>query len=199
MFDNVVAILFPFILPVLSSPKILKIRNINTLHLFFSPYGFSEQLCASELHRRTSISSGEKIVSDLQTHQTAYSRDRSRTESEPDPDRDIELELCALDMEDSDHQEIKSQVGMIKSDINQSEILQYHCIEMFKIIAFFFFFIILQESLDLATPQSQDASHLLPPPCSSPLLSSPVEDHPQTEGPSTEKIDAHLLKKMAFR
>uniref|UniRef100_A0A671X6M5 RING-type E3 ubiquitin transferase n=1 Tax=Sparus aurata TaxID=8175 RepID=A0A671X6M5_SPAAU len=124
----------------------------------------SEQLCASELHRRTSISSGEKIVSDLQTHQTAYSRDRSRTESEPDPDRDIELELCALDMEDSDHQGIKS-----------------------------------QESLDLATPQSQDASHLLPPPCSSPLLSSPVEDHPQTEGPSSEKIDAHLLKKMAFR
>lgn len=76
-------------------------------------YHFSEQLCASELHgRRTSISSGEKIVSDLQAHQNAYSRDRSRAESEPDPDRDIELELCALDMEDSDHQEIKSQVGM---------------------------------------------------------------------------------------
>lgn len=66
-------------------------------------------------------------MSDLQTHQTAYSRDRSRTESEPDPDRDIELELCALDMEDSDHQGIKSQVGIIKSDINQSEILLCHC------------------------------------------------------------------------
>lgn len=51
-------------------------------------------------------------MSDLQAHQNAYSRDRSRAESEPDPDRDIELELCALDMEDSDHQEIKSQVGM---------------------------------------------------------------------------------------
>ena len=80
--------------------------------------GFSEQLCASELHRRrTSLSSGEKIVSDLQTHQTAYSQDRDRVcdraDSEPDPDRDIELELCALDMEDSDHQEIKSQVRMI--------------------------------------------------------------------------------------
>lgn len=64
----------------------------------------------------------------------------------------------------------------------------------------FFFFIIFasQESFDLATSQSQDASHLLPPPCSSPLLSS-VEEHPQTEGPSTEKMDAHLLKKMAFR
>ncbi|XP_045922510.1 roquin-2 isoform X4 [Micropterus dolomieu] len=125
----------------------------------------SEQLCPSELHvRRTSISSGEKMVSDLQARQTAYSQDRDRAESEPDPDRDIELELCALDMEDSDHQEIKS-----------------------------------QESLDLATPQSQDASHLLPPPCSSPLLSSPVEEHPQTEGPLTEKMDAHLLKKMAFR
>lgn len=56
-----------------------------------------------------------------------------------------------------------------------------------------------QESLDLATPQSQDASHLLPPPCSSPLLASPVEEHSQTEGPSSEKMDAHLLKKMAFR
>ncbi|XP_028272985.1 roquin-2 isoform X1 [Parambassis ranga] len=118
----------------------------------------SEQLCASELHaRRTSISSGEKIVSDLQAHQ-------DQAESELDPDRDIELELCALDIEDSDHQEIKS-----------------------------------QESSDLATPQSQDASHLLPPPCSSPLLSSPVEEHPQTEGLSTEKMDPHLLKKMAFR
>lgn len=56
-----------------------------------------------------------------------------------------------------------------------------------------------QESLDLATPQSQDASLLLPPSCSSPLLSSPVEEHPQTDGPLTEKMDTHLLKKMAFR
>lgn len=65
----------------------------------------SEQLCASELQaRRTSISSGDKIVSDLQAHQ-------DQAENELDPDRDIELELCALDMEDSDHQEIKSQVG----------------------------------------------------------------------------------------
>lgn len=79
---------------------------------------FSEHLCASELRgRRTSLSSGEKIVSDLQTRQTAYSKDRSRVcereESEPDPDRDIELELCALDMEDSDPQEIKSQVDNV--------------------------------------------------------------------------------------
>ncbi|XP_040914789.1 roquin-2 isoform X1 [Toxotes jaculatrix] len=125
----------------------------------------SEQLCASELRgRRTSISSGEKIGSDLQAHQAAYSQDRDPGGSEQDPDRDIELELCALDMEDSDHQEMKS-----------------------------------QDSLDLAAPQSQDASHLLPPPCSSPLLSSPVEEHPQTEGSSAEKMDAHLLKKMAFR
>lgn len=122
----------------------------------------SEQLCASDLHcRRTSISSGEKIASDLQARQFAYSRERGRAESEPDPERDIELELCALDMEDS---EIKS-----------------------------------QDSLDLAALQSQDASHFLPPPCSSPLLSSPVEEHSQTEGPLTEKMDTHLLKKMAFR
>ncbi|KAJ4926168.1 hypothetical protein JOQ06_008351 [Pogonophryne albipinna] len=96
----------------------------------------SEQLCASDLHcRRTSISSGEKIASDLQARQFAYSRERGRAESEPDPERDIELELCALDMEDS---EIKS-----------------------------------QDSLDL--------------------------EHSQTEGPLTENMDTHLLKKMAFR
>lgn len=72
---------------------------------------FSEQLCASELHgRRTSISSGEKIVSDLRARQNAYGR--GRAESEPDPDRDIELELRALDMEDSDPQELKSQVSV---------------------------------------------------------------------------------------
>ncbi|XP_071386414.1 roquin-2 isoform X1 [Centroberyx affinis] len=130
----------------------------------------SEQLCASELaSRRRSMSGGEKMVSDLQAHQTSYrasDRERvcGRAESEPEPDRDIELELCVLDMEDSDHQDIKS-----------------------------------QESLELSAPQSQDASRLLPPPCSSPLLPSPVEEHPQTEGPSPEKMDAHLLKKMAFR
>ncbi|XP_035040952.2 roquin-2 isoform X2 [Hippoglossus stenolepis] len=126
----------------------------------------SEQLCASELHgRRTSISSGERIVTcNLQAHHAVYSQDRERAESEPDPGRDIELELCALDMEDSDPQERRS-----------------------------------QESLDLITSPSQDASHLLPPPCSSPLLSSPVKERPRTEGTLTEKMDAHLLKKMAFR
>lgn len=74
----------------------------------------SEQLCASALHcRRTSISSGEKLVSDLQALQTAaYRRDRGRAESEPDPERDIELELCALDLEVSDQQEIKSQESL---------------------------------------------------------------------------------------
>lgn len=124
-----------------------------------------DQLCAPEMQTcRTSLSSGEKIVSDLQGHQTAFSRDQDRMDSEPDPDRDIELELCALDMEDSDHQEIKS-----------------------------------QESLDLATSQSQDSSHLLPPACSSPLLSPPVEEHSHNEGLSAEKMDSHLLKKMAFR
>lgn len=50
---------------------------------------------------------------DLQGHQTAYSQDRGRPESEPDPDRDIELELCALDLEDSDHQDITVQVGTV--------------------------------------------------------------------------------------
>lgn len=44
-----------------------------------------------------------------------------------------------------------------------------------------------------------DDSHLLPPSCSSPLLPSPVDDHPQAEGSATDKMNAHLLKKMAFR
>ncbi|XP_034048016.1 roquin-2 isoform X2 [Thalassophryne amazonica] len=115
----------------------------------------SEQLCVSELHgRRSSVIGGDKMMSDLPT---SYSQ-------EPEPDRDIELELCALDMEDSDHQDTKS-----------------------------------QESLDLTIPQSQDASHLLPPPCSSPLLPSSVEGHPDTEGPLPDKMDSQLLKKMAFR
>lgn len=47
--------------------------------------------------------------------------------------------------------------------------------------------------------QPQEGSHLLPPSCSSPLLSSPVEEHPHTEGAAADKINAHLLKKMAFR
>lgn len=143
-------------------------------HLDHSDYRWSSRGSDSSSHssfleselqgRRTSISSGEKIVSDLQTRQTVFSQDRDQAESESDPGRDIELELCALDMEDSDHQEIKS-----------------------------------QDSLDLNTQQSQDASNLLPPSCSSSLLSSPVEEPSQSEDPSTEKLDPHLLKKMAFR
>lgn len=71
---------------------------------------FSESLCVLERHgRRPSLSSGEKLVSDLQPHQAAYSQDRARAESEPDPGRDIELELCALDLEDTDQPE--AQVG----------------------------------------------------------------------------------------
>ncbi|XP_014886203.1 roquin-2 isoform X2 [Poecilia latipinna] len=122
----------------------------------------SEHLCATELNgHRTSIGSGEKIVLDhLQVHQTTF----NRTESESDPDRDIELELRALDLEDSEHHEIKS-----------------------------------QERLDLSSPESQDASHLLPPPCSSPLCSSSVEEHTQSESLLTEKRDPLQLKKMAFR
>ncbi|XP_014838769.1 PREDICTED: roquin-2 isoform X2 [Poecilia mexicana] len=56
-----------------------------------------------------------------------------------------------------------------------------------------------QERLDLSSPESQDASHLLPPPCSSPLCSSPVEDHTQSESVLTGKMDPLQLKKMAFR
>ncbi|XP_076020301.1 roquin-2 isoform X2 [Genypterus blacodes] len=123
----------------------------------------SDQHCASELpDRRRSVCGAEKMASDLQAHQSGYSKGRDhhvcdRAGSESEPDRDIELELCALDMEDSDQQQIKSQ-------------------------------------------ESHGASRLLPPPCSSPLLPSPVEEqHPHTDAPSPEKMDAHLLKKMAFR
>uniref|UniRef100_A0A1A8F014 RING-type E3 ubiquitin transferase n=4 Tax=Nothobranchius TaxID=28779 RepID=A0A1A8F014_9TELE len=57
----------------------------------------------------------------------------------------------------------------------------------------------LEESLNLHSPPSQDASHLLPPPCSSALRSSPVDEHSKTQRLTTEKADPHLLKKMAFR
>lgn len=57
----------------------------------------------------------------------------------------------------------------------------------------------LQDSLDVTIRQPRDDSHLLPPSGPSPLLSSPVEEHPHAEGAATEKMNAHLLKKMAFR
>lgn len=62
------------------------------------------------------MSSAEKTASDRQAPASvAYSRDsRDRAGSEPDPERDIELELCAFDLEDSDHHEIKSQVGIME-------------------------------------------------------------------------------------
>ncbi|XP_049594947.1 roquin-2 isoform X2 [Syngnathus scovelli] len=104
----------------------------------------SEQLCRH--------SSSEKIACEPQSHQTAFSQDREHKESE----RDIELELCALDMEDTEPQDIKS-----------------------------------QDSLELA--YSEDASHLLPPNCSSPLEEQHAEDLPP------DRMDTYLLKKMAFR
>lgn len=70
---------------------------------------FSEHLYASDLHgSRTSVSSGDKNLCDLKVHQTPFSH--TRDESELDPDRDIELELRALNMEDSEPQDVKSQV-----------------------------------------------------------------------------------------
>lgn len=135
--------------------------------MFFVP---SEHLCSSELHgRRLSLSSGEKLLSELQPHAAAYSRDQNRAESEPDSGRDIELELCALDLEDAERQE--AQVSIVETT-GKKETSSSHrrwC-------------------------SSQDASRLLPPPCSSPGV-----ELPQTEGLASNKLDAHLLKKMAFR
>lgn len=67
-------------------------------------------------------------MSEPQAHQTAFSQDQDRAESEPDPGRDIELELCALDMEDSDQQERKSQVSMIV----YMQVLQYIYSDVWK-------------------------------------------------------------------
>ncbi|KAM9306738.1 roquin-2 isoform 1-T2 [Pholidichthys leucotaenia] len=100
----------------------------------------SEQLCASELDsRRTSISSVEKITSDLQARPTAFNQDHNQ-DQDLDPNRDLDLDLSVLDMEVTDQPEVRS-----------------------------------QESLDPSASHSQDVS------------------------PQTDKIDAHLLKKMAFR
>lgn len=82
--------------------------------LFF----FSEQLCAPELHDcQASMCSREKIVTDLQAHQTTYSPDQDQAESEPEPDPDIELELCVLDLEDPDQQEVRTRVGPVTLDV----------------------------------------------------------------------------------
>ncbi|KAM9821186.1 roquin-2 [Neosynchiropus ocellatus] len=127
----------------------------------------SEQLCVSKsLDRRTSVSSGEQILSDCPTHPSVYSQHQISEQEpcEPEPDRDIELELCAMDLEDSDRTQDKT-----------------------------------QECVNRTASHSQESSCLLPTPCSSPLISSHMEDLHPTEGLSAEKMDSHLLKKMAFR
>uniref|UniRef100_A0AAV2IXH8 RING-type E3 ubiquitin transferase n=1 Tax=Knipowitschia caucasica TaxID=637954 RepID=A0AAV2IXH8_KNICA len=57
---------------------------------------------------QTSIVNGEKTVSELPTCQTVYGLDEEGL-IESEPGRDIELELCALDMDDSDQQNMQSQ------------------------------------------------------------------------------------------
>lgn len=136
---------------------------------FFFP---SDHLCSSELHsRRLSLTSGEKLLSGLQPQAAAYCQDQNLAESEPDPGRDIELELCALDLEDPEQQEaqVSSKEPMEKIKNLLLSSYQRPC-------------------------SSQDASSLLSPSCS-----SPGAELPQTEGPSIDKLNAHLLKKMAFR
>lgn len=139
---------------------------------FFAVVVPSDHLCPSELHgRRLSLSSSEKLLSELQPHVAAYGQEQTRAESEPDPGRDIELELCALNLEEPEQQE--AQVSSCWGEGGQSGEMSsshHHCCS------------------------SQDPSCLLPPPCSSPGV-----ELPPTEGPSTGKLDAHLLKKMAFR
>uniref|UniRef100_A0A3B4BMR6 RING-type E3 ubiquitin transferase n=1 Tax=Periophthalmus magnuspinnatus TaxID=409849 RepID=A0A3B4BMR6_9GOBI len=56
------------------------------------------------------------------------------------------------------------------------------------------------ESIDLASPQSDETSqHLLSPSCPSPQLTSSIEERPKTDISLPDKMDIHLLKKMAFR
>uniref|UniRef100_A0A8C7Z328 RING-type E3 ubiquitin transferase n=1 Tax=Oryzias sinensis TaxID=183150 RepID=A0A8C7Z328_9TELE len=94
---------------------------------------FSEHLYASDLHgRRTSVSSGDKNLCDLKAHQTPFSH--TRDESEPDPDRDIELELRTLNMEDSEPQDVKSQVVFFSPP---------------KVLIFFFFFFFIHLILSM--------------------------------------------------
>lgn len=68
-----------------------------------------EQLSSNSLKgQQHSLSPGENIAQS--TPQSEYVLDEERlSESESEPDRDIELELCALDMEDTDQQEVQSQ------------------------------------------------------------------------------------------
>lgn len=112
----VLSFVFIFSITFLLVPDTLLLRRLQLQCIAVCTFlHFSEHLYASELHGRgTSVGSGEKIVSDLQVQQTAFSQARDRDESESDPNRDIELELRALDMEDSDQQEIKSQVPFLK-------------------------------------------------------------------------------------
>lgn len=70
-----------------------------------------EQFSSTDLRgQRTSVGTQENLVSEQRPHQTGYVLDEERLgETESEPDRDIELELCALDMEDTDQQDVKSQ------------------------------------------------------------------------------------------
>uniref|UniRef100_A0A3P8WIQ2 RING-type E3 ubiquitin transferase n=1 Tax=Cynoglossus semilaevis TaxID=244447 RepID=A0A3P8WIQ2_CYNSE len=87
----------------------------------------SEQLCAPELHDcQASMCSREKIVTDLQAHQTTYSPDQDQAESEPEPDPDIELELCVLDLEDPDQQEVRTRVGPVTLDVYKDTTVHFN-------------------------------------------------------------------------
>ncbi|XP_057674527.1 roquin-2 isoform X2 [Corythoichthys intestinalis] len=150
-----------------ASTTAIDFKDYNS-HLDRSEYRWSSRGSDSSSHSSFLESehlcqhtSNEKMASDQQSHQTSFSQDQ---ESEASSERDIELELCALDMEDSDPQDIRS-----------------------------------KDSMELATPYSEDSSLLLPRPCPSPLRSSPLEEQNPAVEPSTDKMDAYLLKKMAFR
>lgn len=117
---------------VIFSHCFLKIHTFHCLFILFVDFFvvvffFSEQLCAPELHDcQASMCSREKIVTDLQAHQTTYSPDQDQAESEPEPDPDIELELCVLDLEDPDQQEVRTRVGPVTLDVYKDTTVHFN-------------------------------------------------------------------------
>lgn len=103
-----------------ASTTAINFRDYNS-HLDQSDYRWSSRGSNSSSHsgfldrepfssnkQQNPLGPGENFAPS--TPQSEYVLDEERlSESESEPDRDIELELCALDMEDTDQQDVKSQ------------------------------------------------------------------------------------------
>lgn len=135
----------------------------------------SDQLAVSGLHvRRNSFSSGSKQGIDL--------LEKDGTESEPD--RDIELELSALDMEDTETQDCNSEVTF------RLRLESLYCIWQFLCCLVFNCLYNLKDSLE--TQNRSQNTHL------SAVFGDPASIS-QLENNLPDRMDNHLMKKMAFR